>query len=115
MNVISNRINSSLYSTESKSIEQPFTSIQTGTITTTTTASASCLPLGRRGSFNVLQAAVSMFAAAAVASTKMNNNIKSNTSNNSFNNRRRLSQSGLSGIDTFSTHHLDSSSGTASG
>ncbi|RTG82072.1 uncharacterized protein DC041_0006068 [Schistosoma bovis] len=76
MNVTSNRINSSLYSTESKSIEQPFTSIQTGTITTTTTAaSASCLPLGRRGSFNVLQAAVSMFAAAAVASTKMNNNL----------------------------------------
>ncbi|VDP50524.1 unnamed protein product [Schistosoma curassoni] len=114
MNVTSNRINSSLYSTESKSIEQPFTSIQTGTITTTTTASASCLPLGRRGSFNVLQAAVSMFAAAAVASTKMSNNVKSNTSNNSFNNRRRLSQSGLSGIDTFSTHFLDSSSGTAS-
>ncbi|CAH8605742.1 unnamed protein product [Schistosoma intercalatum] len=114
MNVTSNRINSSLYSTESKSIEQPFTSIQTGTITTTAAASATCLPLGRRGSFNVLQAAVSMFAAAAVASTKMNNNVKSNTSNNSFNNRRRLSQSGLSGIDTFSTHHLDSSSGTAS-
>ncbi|KAH8857083.1 Smoothened like [Schistosoma japonicum] len=112
-----NGTNSSTCSTEmNPAVKQPFNTILTGTTTTTTAAvssfssSSSCLP--RRGSFNFLQAAASIIAAAA-ASTSNTDSIKYNN-NSTFNSRRRLSQSGLSGTDAFSTHHLDSSSGAAS-
>ncbi|KAK4467795.1 hypothetical protein MN116_008721 [Schistosoma mekongi] len=115
-----NGTNSSTCSTELKpAVKQPFTSILTGTTTTTTAAvssfssSSSCLP--RRGSFNLLQAAASIIAAAVAAAAPTSNadSIKHNNSS-TFDSQRRLSQSGLSGTDAFSTHHLDSSSGAAS-
>nr|CAH8867630.1 unnamed protein product [Trichobilharzia regenti] len=88
-------------------------------IATTTTPAPSG---GGGSSYNILQAAASMILAAAVASssngTNTNNfatNSNDNFNNNSHTNKRRLSQSGFSGIDAFSTHQLvDSSSSTNS-